>query len=434
MSKIIYQLALRTFTPQGTLQAAAARLEHVAALGVDILYVCPFYVQENDTDTTYWSQRQLASQTGNPKNPYKIADYFGVDEEYGTAEDLKRFVDKAHRLGLAVMFDLVYLHCGRQAVFLAEHPDFAERNEDGSLRVPDRWPFARLNFANPDLREYLISHMLWLITEYDVDGFRCDVGDSVPLDFWQEAFPRVRAVKPELIAMNEGWAPEHIAFFDMGYSFRWHKAVKGMLTGKEPPTALRECHDAEVAAYGDGIFKMARMTENHDLASDAGQNRNERRFGTDATEAFLLLTYTYPGVPFLWNGCEFADDAENCMFSNRDYGRRSAMDWSCAHTAVGKRRLRFVKKAHRVYHTVEALQRGAFAWADAAAPEKTVVFWRQSDTERVLVAVNTAPSAATVTLPALSDGATPLLYRGAKVTDTALRLAPYGYFVARLSK
>ena len=156
--------------------------------------------------------------------------------------------------------------------------------------------------------------------------------------------------------------------------------------------------------------------------------------GTDATEAFVLLTYTYPGVPFLWNGCEFADDAENCMFSNRDYGRRSAMDWSCAHTAVGKRRLRFVKKAHRTYHAVEALQRGAFAWADAAAPEKTVVFWRQSDTERVLVAVNTAPSAATVTLPALSDGATPLLYRGAKVTDTALRRAPYGYFVARLSK
>ena len=92
------------------------------------------------------------------------------------------------------------------------------------------------------------------------------------------------------------------------------------------------------------------------------------------------------------------------------------------------------KRKRRLPTAVEALQKGAFAWADAAAPEKTVVFWRQSDTERVLVAVNTAPTAATVTLPALSDGATPLLYRGAKVTDTALRLAPYGYFVARTAK
>ena len=80
------------------------------------------------------------------------------------------------------------------------------------------------------------------------------------------------------------------------------------------------------------------------------------------------------------------------------------------------------------------MQRGTFAWADVTAPDKAVVFWRQSDTERVLVAVNLAPTAATVPLPSLWDGATPLLYRGAKVTDTALRLAPYGYFVARAAK
>ena len=345
MSKIIYQLALRTFTPQGTLQSATERLEHVAALGVDVLYLCPFYVQENDPDLTHWSQRQLASQTGNPKNPYKIADYFGIDEEYGTAADLKALVDKAHRLGMAVLFDLVYLHCGRQAVFLADHPDFVERNADGSVRVPDRWPFARLNFANPALREYLIAHMLHLITAYGVDGFRCDVGDSVPLDFWQQAFARARVAKPDLIAMNEGWAPDHIAFFDMGYSFLWNKAVKGMLSGKEPPTALRDCHAAECATYGDGIFKMARMAENHDIASDAGLNRNERRFGTDATEAFLLLTYTYPGVPFCGTGANLRTMRKTVCSPTATtagaalwIGRERTPPWESAACASSKRR------------------------------------------------------------------------------------------------
>ena len=120
--KIIYQIALRTFTPDGTLSAATDLLAHVASLGVDIVYVCPFFVAENDENRETWSNRQRASNTNNPKNPYKIADYFHVDEEYGTEEDLKRFVDEAHRLGLGVMFDLVYLHCGRQAVFIEEHP------------------------------------------------------------------------------------------------------------------------------------------------------------------------------------------------------------------------------------------------------------------------------------------------------------------------
>ena len=80
---IIYQIALRSLTPDGTLKAATEMLPHIASLGVDIVYVCPFFVAENDENQATWSPRQLASQTGNPKNPYKIADYFNIDEEYG---------------------------------------------------------------------------------------------------------------------------------------------------------------------------------------------------------------------------------------------------------------------------------------------------------------------------------------------------------------
>ena len=65
-NKIIYQLALRTFTPDGTIAAATKLLPHVASLGVDIVYLCPFYVEENDPDPTYWSVRQTKSGTGIP--------------------------------------------------------------------------------------------------------------------------------------------------------------------------------------------------------------------------------------------------------------------------------------------------------------------------------------------------------------------------------
>ena len=249
--KIIYQLALRTFTPAGTLRAATKRLAHIASLGVDIVYICPFFVTENDENREYWSPRQIASNTNNPKNPYKIADYFHVDEEYGTDEDLHAFVDEAHRVGLGVMFDLVYLHCGRAAVFIAEHPDFVERNEDGSLKVPDRWPFARLNFSCRALREYLFENMEMLVREYGIQGFRCDVGDSVPLDFWEEAAERVLAINPDLIMLNEGVKASYLnSIFDWGYSFAYQSTMVNIFAKEASATELYELYLKEYEKYG----------------------------------------------------------------------------------------------------------------------------------------------------------------------------------------
>lgn len=64
---IIYQMALRTFTPDGTLKAAQRLLPFVASLNVDVVYLCPVFKTGNDEDTATWSPRQRASNTNNPK-------------------------------------------------------------------------------------------------------------------------------------------------------------------------------------------------------------------------------------------------------------------------------------------------------------------------------------------------------------------------------
>ena len=150
---VIYQLFLRSFTPQGTIKAAAGLLDHLAELGVDIVYLCPVAQSDDDERQSYWSKRQLASQLGNPKNPYRIKDFFRIDEEYGNDEDLLAFVRKAHNLGLKVMLDLVYLHCGPQAVFIEDQPDFVKRNPDASV-LYGPWNFPLLNCESTVLREY----------------------------------------------------------------------------------------------------------------------------------------------------------------------------------------------------------------------------------------------------------------------------------------
>ena len=106
----IYQLSLRVFTPEGTLRAAEKMLPMLADLGPKYIQLVALTKADDNEDRTYWSNRQIASGTNNPKNSYRMKDYFHVDEEYGTDEDFRGFIKAAHKLGLKIILDLVYLH------------------------------------------------------------------------------------------------------------------------------------------------------------------------------------------------------------------------------------------------------------------------------------------------------------------------------------
>ena len=200
---VMYQVQPRAFTPEGTLKAATARLPAVAKLGVDIVYICPVFVSDDCPDPKTWSPRQRKSGTNNPRNPYRMKDYYHVDPEYGTDEDLKQFIAEAHKLGMHVLLDMVYLHCGPNAVFLEEHPEFVKRDKDGKL-VLTRWGFPTIDHSNPELREYLWKNMEYWVGQFGADGFRCDVSDGVPLDFWETARERLEKIRPEICMLAEG--------------------------------------------------------------------------------------------------------------------------------------------------------------------------------------------------------------------------------------
>ncbi len=427
---IFYQMALRTFTPEGTLKAAEERLSHVASLGVNVVYLCPVFQAENDEDQSTWSPRQLASQTGNPKNPYKMYDYFHVDEEYGTDEDLKSFIRAAHALKLKVLLDLVYLHCGRGAVFVKEHPDFIERHEDGSDVVGETWPFARLNFKNAELRQYLLSNMLYLVQEFDADGFRCDVGDHVPLDFWEHSFAKVREIKPDLLTFNEGKKPEYLQnAFDLCYAVPWRTRFMELFRGKIGANEFRECCIAERETFGDAVKRRTRCTDNHDKANDVGLLRNELVMTTNGVEAALVVTNTYDGVPYLWNGVEFCDAAENNMFSNHFHGRRSAMDWSTAFTARGKRRMKLVKRLHAFRQNTPAITKGFVEWIDNDCPDDVLSYRKEYQAQCITIIVNAKNKPLRVRINTDLQGAKRYMSRGARQSKNRLVLQPYGYMI-----
>ena len=197
----IYQINPRTFSDEGTLSAITKELPFLAELGFKVIYLCPIF--EADATTDNWSPRQIASNTNNPKNPYRMNDFFAIDEEYGNMDDLAELVFEAHKYDLKIFLDLVYLHIGPNASIFKNHPEFAMHDENGNI-ILTRWNFPQLNYESEGLREYLWCNMTYYIGVLDIDGFRCDVGDEVPLDFWQEGKRRIRAIKKEAVMINEG--------------------------------------------------------------------------------------------------------------------------------------------------------------------------------------------------------------------------------------
>ena len=101
----VYQINPRTFSPEGTLEAVTRELPRLRELGFYIMYLCPIFEADPSEDRANWSTRQKKYGTENPKNPYRMNDYFRIDEEYGSMEDLRAFIAAAHALGdLPVVF------------------------------------------------------------------------------------------------------------------------------------------------------------------------------------------------------------------------------------------------------------------------------------------------------------------------------------------
>ncbi|MHB8903426.1 MAG: alpha-amylase family glycosyl hydrolase, partial [Thermoguttaceae bacterium] len=420
---VMYQVQPRAFTPEGTLKAAAARLPQVAELGVDIIYLCPVFVADDDPDPAFWSPRQKASKTNNPRNPYRMKDYYHVDPEYGTDDDLKAFIAEAHRLGMRVLLDMVYLHCGPKAVFLEEHPDFVQRDAAGKI-IYAAWNFPKLNLANPELREYLWKNMEYWVRDFDADGFRCDVADGLPLGFWENARERLEKIRPDVGMLAEGTrAADQLKAFDLdyGWGFKWDNAA-----------AFRTQWEKMRDQRPLGGNRFIRFIDNHDIANDAYDNRIEKAWGTRRVGAALVIMFTIDGVPMLYNGQEVADTARHSIFA------RLPIDWGYGDTPAGKARLAFCRELCRMRHAEPALTQGEVVWLDNDAPDAALSFLRQTPGQEILSVVSLSGDRqkVEVRLPEpVAKSFTPLLTEEAKVEKSShtlsLDLEGYGYYVGK---
>lgn len=270
-SLVIYEVYPRNHSPLGNFAGVEADLERIRALGVDVLWFMPIHTIG------------AVARKGRLGSPYSIADYRAVNPEYGTLEDFRRLVEKAHALGLKVMIDVVYNHTAHDSVLVRDHPEWFHQDAEGRpfTTVPDWSDIIDLRHPHPDLQEYLIGCLLHWVQQ-GVDGFRCDVASIVPIDFWQAARARVEALQPGVIWLAEsvhaafvearraaglsGWSDSEVySAFDITYVYDIHPIWQMAVQGKTPVARYLEMLRFQDAIYPANYVKL-RCVENHDQA------------------------------------------------------------------------------------------------------------------------------------------------------------------------
>src|SRR5690606_22086266 len=203
-----YQVNVRAFSEEGTLNGVRERLDHIKTLGANVVYLMPIYPVGQ------------VNSVGELGSPYSIKNYKTISPEYGTLDDLRALVEEAHAMDMAVIMDWVANHTSWDNAWIYNHPEWYLKDENGEITHPPgtNWnDVAQLDFNNNELRAAMVDVMSYWVYNANIDGFRCDYADGVQQSFWAEAIPAVRSIKnQDLLMLAEGTRRNH---FDVGFDY-----------------------------------------------------------------------------------------------------------------------------------------------------------------------------------------------------------------------
>lgn len=405
----IYEVNVRQYSAEGTFKAFGESLPRLKEMGVEILWFMPI------------TPISKVDRKGVLGSYYAVADYTAVNPEFGTMEDWKALVEKAHGLGLKVITDWVANHTGADNRWMQSNPDFFLKNKDGQFAFAFDWSDTRdLNYWNPVLHDSMINAMKFWVTETKIDGFRCDVAAEVPRSFWQRCITELKNVKPDIFMLAEGdvaWL--HDAGFHASYGWdgfaKMKKVAKGEASAKVLDTVIRHLEET----YSPNYIKMY-FTSNHD--ENSWNKADYETMPGEVHAPFAVLTQTWKNtLPLIYSGQEepFLDSISFFYKDTISFGKFQRTPF---------------------YKTLLALRKSTPALAVDAAYTKlqssnddaVFAYTREKEGKKILVILNLSHKPQTVTINGKIAGEMENVFAGKKemLNDGQnFTLAPWGYLV-----
>lgn len=204
---VVYEVNLRQYTNEGTIKAFEEHLPRLKKLGVDVLCFMPVY------PISKYKRKGLLGSC------YAVKDHKEINPEFGTSEDFKQMVDNAHDMGFKVLLDWVAAHTGCDNAWVTEHPDWYIKDENSDFVGAHDWEDTyMLDYDNSEMCAAMMEALEFWIHKYDVDGYRCNAAQEIPINFWENARERLDSIKP-VFMLAEAEHPELLAnAFDMCYN------------------------------------------------------------------------------------------------------------------------------------------------------------------------------------------------------------------------
>ena len=350
-SIVAYEMHIGTFhvptgaALPGTFATATAKLDHLQALGVNVLALMPTNEFAGDISWGY-----------NPAHP------FSVESSYGGPDALKAFVDAAHQRGIAVMGDVVFNHFGPQDMDLWQYDGWSTSSNTGGIffyedaNASTPWG-ARPNYGRGEVRTYIKENTMMWLDEFRLDGLRFDgtkfmrlrdyAGPEIP-DGWSmlqwcnesadAQFPGKLMVAEDL--GDNAWITKTTGAGGAGFDSQWDGSfafpVRSALeAASDSSRDLFAVRDAINKNFNGSMQQRIIYTENHDEVANGRSRVPETIWPGNAGSWFsrkrstlgAALVMTAPGIPMIFQGQEFLEDG---YFAAED-----RLDWNKA-TTYGK--------------------------------------------------------------------------------------------------
>ncbi len=307
---VLYELHTGAFTPGGTFESAAERLDHLVGLGVNAVELMP-----------------VAEFSGERGWGYDGVDLWAPHHAYGGPDGLKALVDACHRRGLAVVLDVVYNHLGPEGSYLERFGPYVTARH----RTP--WGGA-VNFdgrQSGPVRDFVVENALMWLRDYHVDGLRLDavhaIVDSSRRHVLRELAARVHVLEPRRIVVAEkpGLDPALLA---MGLDGQWaddlHHSLHVLLTGErqgyyQPYGAVGDLAGAleQPARLGVDAAQIVGFAQNHDqVGNRAAGERLAQLVDPGRLRLAAALVAFSAFVPMLFMGEEWGASTPFLFFSD----------------------------------------------------------------------------------------------------------------------
>ena len=404
-SLVIYELHVGTFNRKiddevGTFQDVVEKLPYLKKLGINCIELLP-----------------VAEFAGGISWGYNPAHPFAIEQDYGGPEGLAKLINEAHKIGIAVIMDVVYNHFGPSDVDLWQFDGWSENDKGGIYFYNDHrsttpWGDTRPDYGRQEVRQYLRDNALMWIEKYHCDGLRLDatsyirfegggLGEDKAIEegnqMMREINTELNSKYPHVLTIAEDlkghdFMTDPVESGGIGYGAQWdmnfvHPVRKTLIDTHDDSRDIQKIVDAMTFSYSGNVFKRVIYTESHDEVANGKARVPEEIQPGDAESDFaikrsllgIMLTLTAPGIPMLFQGQEFIEDE---YFQDTE-----ALDWE---------KQRHHKGITKLVSTIIKLRTGELGNADGLRSQEISIVHYNTETkilaylrgENVLVVLN----------------------------------------------